>query len=172
MYSILQEVEQVYNMVYCLWGSDKKFICNIVKVSKKLIVFYLSVACPLCSRLGLQADINKTLLDLKEAQANADIVSNLKDLWPELTKVEGLIDDAEVCFYTVSLWYQQNDLKSRRVANRHLIERIRQTNSAKIDRKRKICLGLFGVTISRAIVYNLFTGYTLFWTASVLYVME
>jgi len=53
-------------------------------------------ACPLCTRLGLQDQLNTTLMTLTEAEETADTVSNLEELWPELINVEGLITDAQV----------------------------------------------------------------------------
>ncbi|XP_020625877.1 laminin subunit beta-1-like, partial [Orbicella faveolata] len=51
--------------------------------------------CPLCTRLGLQAQLNTTLTTLNDAQETADTVSNLEELWPELINVEGLITEAQ-----------------------------------------------------------------------------
>ena len=59
------------------------------------------LACPLCTRLGLQGQLNTTLTTLKNAQETADTVSNLEELWPELINLEGLITEAQVrlsCF--------------------------------------------------------------------------
>ena len=57
---------------------------------------HVVTACPLCTRLGLQSHLNTTLMILKDAQQDADTVSNLKQLWPELINVEGLITEAQV----------------------------------------------------------------------------
>ena len=62
---------------------------------------HLFVACPLCTRLGLQGSINTTLTVLKEAQDDADKVSNLKQLWPELIRVEELITAAQVSLHSL-----------------------------------------------------------------------
>ncbi|XP_078373908.1 laminin subunit alpha-like [Oculina patagonica] len=52
-------------------------------------------ACHQCTRLGLQGDLNKTLETLNDAQKDADKVSNLEQLWPELINVEALITEAQ-----------------------------------------------------------------------------
>ena len=63
---------------------------------RKLLALFFA-ACPLCSRLGLQGSINTTLEVLNRGKSDADTVSNLKELWPKLTTVERLVDEARVC---------------------------------------------------------------------------
>lgn len=68
-------------------------------------------ACPRCTRLGLQGDLNTTLTILKDAQQKADTVSNLKKLWPELEEVEGLIAEAKVWLFVELYKVQLKDSK-------------------------------------------------------------
>ena len=70
---------------------------NCVNLSGSDLISSFS-ACPLCTRLGLQDQLNTTLTTLKDAQETADTVSNLEELWPELINVEGLITEAQVRF--------------------------------------------------------------------------
>ncbi len=65
-------------------------------------IICLLSACHQCTRLGLQGDLNKTLETLNDAQKDADKVSNLEQLWPELINVEALITEAQVRLSTQS----------------------------------------------------------------------
>ena len=73
------------------------FFVRMCRFSRRWLNLSFS-ACPLCTRLGLQGQLNTTLTTLKDAQETADTVSNLEELWPELINVEDLISEAQVRF--------------------------------------------------------------------------
>ena len=79
------------NVVLCLF-----VLFCFVLFSVNLEFLLPGAACPLCTRLGLQEDINETKEVMKKATEDAGIVSNLKELWEPLEKLEKRVDETEV----------------------------------------------------------------------------
>ena len=71
------------------------FVCFVL-FSVNLEFLLPGAACPLCTRLGLQEDINETKEVMEKATKDAEIVSNLKELWEPLEKLEKRVNETEV----------------------------------------------------------------------------